>query len=120
MLIGLVTTCTLLREEQKQEYEWWEDKEEDVGRYVIIVRKRECTGNWKGKTLDRTLWRTRQIRDYGPVIRQTAKWTIFVFLTRTTRPILYFRGATVTCGSLRSSALLQAVLCRLASASACN
>jgi hypothetical protein len=28
----------------------------------------------KEEALDRTLWRTRFGRDYGPVVRQTAEW----------------------------------------------
>jgi len=35
---------------------------------------KEKRGYWKSKeeALDRTLWRTRFGRDYGPVVRQTA------------------------------------------------
>jgi hypothetical protein len=28
----------------------------------------------KEEALDRTLWRTRFVRGYGPVVRQTAEW----------------------------------------------
>jgi hypothetical protein len=48
------------------------DQEEDVSRYWMTLRKR---GYWKSKeeALDRTVWRTRRGRGYGPVVRQTAE-----------------------------------------------
>jgi len=39
----------------------------------MILRKREDIGNLKNEALDHTLWRNRSARDYGPVVRPTAK-----------------------------------------------
>jgi hypothetical protein len=36
----------------------------------------------KEEALDRTLWRTRFGRGYGPVVRQTKEWMLSVALTR--------------------------------------
>jgi len=38
----------------------------------MILRKGEDIGNLKKEALDRTLWRTRSGKRYGPVVRQTA------------------------------------------------
>jgi len=35
--------------------------------------KRKDTGTWKKEALDRSLWRTRFGRGYGPFVRQTAE-----------------------------------------------
>jgi len=40
----------------------------------MTLRKREGTGNWKRKALDRTLWRTRFASVYGIVARRASKW----------------------------------------------
>jgi hypothetical protein len=42
----------------------------------VLVERKETRGYWKLKeeALDRTLWRTRFGRGYGPVVRQTAVW----------------------------------------------
>jgi len=52
------------------------------------LRKRQDTGNWKGKhwlalcgelegeAPARTVWRTRFGIGHGPVVRQTAKWSL--------------------------------------------
>jgi len=50
-----------------------EDKEEDVGSYWITLRKGEDTLILKEEALDRTMWRTRFGRGFGPVVRQTTK-----------------------------------------------
>ena len=43
-----------------------EDKEEDVRSYWMTLRKGE-------EALDRTMWRARFGRGFGPVVRQTTK-----------------------------------------------
>jgi len=45
----------------------------------MILRKVQDSGSWKKWELDRSLWRTRCGRGYGPVVRQTTKWICFVF-----------------------------------------
>ena len=51
---------------------WREEEEGGVRSYLVTLRKRY----WKLKdgALDRTLWRTRFERGYGPVVRQTTEW----------------------------------------------
>jgi hypothetical protein len=39
----------------------------------------------KEETLDRTVWRTRSGRGYGPVVRQTGEWVNFYLFGR--RPL---------------------------------
>jgi hypothetical protein len=51
---------------------WRDDEGEDVSSYWMTEKKR----NWKLKeeALDRTMWRIRFGRGYGPVVRQTTEW----------------------------------------------
>jgi hypothetical protein len=44
-----------------------EDEKEDVSSYWMTLRKRRRYWKLKG----RSLWRTRFVRGYGPVVRQT-------------------------------------------------
>ena len=37
-------------------------------------KERKSYWNWRQKALERTLWRTRFGRSYGPVVRETAWW----------------------------------------------
>jgi hypothetical protein len=45
-------------------------------REQLLDNFRERRGYWKlnEEALDRTVWRTRFGRDYGPVVRQTAEY----------------------------------------------
>jgi hypothetical protein len=44
-------------------------------RKQLLDDLKETTGNWKlkGEALDRSMWRTRFARGYGPVVRQTTE-----------------------------------------------
>jgi len=55
------------------------DKEEGVNRYWMTLRQRGILETEKGP-VDRTLWRTRFGKVYGPVARQTAEWMMNMLL----------------------------------------
>jgi hypothetical protein len=40
----------------------------------MTLRKGEDTHIWRREALDRTKWRNRLRRGFGPVVRQTFKW----------------------------------------------
>jgi hypothetical protein len=76
-LTGFVTSCvgkplsnTLLKERWK----WRKDEEEGVSVNWMTLRERGGYSKLKEKASDRTLWRTRFEKFYGPVGRQTAEW----------------------------------------------
>ena len=80
-LTGLVTSCigtalwnTFLKVGWREGWTWREDEEEEVSSSWMTLKKRKDTEKLKEDALDRTLWRTRFGRVYGPVIRQNEEW----------------------------------------------
>ena len=50
------------------------------------LKKRRGYSHLKEEALDRTMWSAGFGRGFGPVVRQTTKWTNEVTVTKTTRP----------------------------------
>jgi len=48
------------------------------------LTERRGYSHLKEETLDRSMWRVRFGRSFGPVVRQTAKRMIFIWHTKTT------------------------------------
>jgi hypothetical protein len=52
-----------------------QDEEEGVGSYLMTdLTERTGYSHLKEEALDRTMWRARFGRGFGPVVRQTTKW----------------------------------------------
>jgi hypothetical protein len=43
------------------------------------LKERRWYSHLKEEALDRTMWRARLGRGFGPVVRQTAKWMIMIY-----------------------------------------
>jgi hypothetical protein len=56
-----------------EKYKRQEDEEEGVGSYCMSLKERRGYSHLNEEALDRTVWRTRFERGFGPVVRQTAK-----------------------------------------------
>jgi len=71
-------------------------------RRQLLIDFEEKTGNWKLKeeALDRTVWRTRCGRGYGPIVGQATAWAKKV-LRRPETPAEFSWSDTSEIGRLR-------------------